>query len=103
MHPLLQRHKLALPCVSFPLAGLASTWGTPEQGCQNPRTWNTSVACSLAQPHLGHTSHLKQYTHTHTHTCVHILSHLQSQSMNVTIRAWALRRLVSAGQRSFIQ
>ena len=43
--------------------------GTPEQGCQNPRTWNTSVACSLAQPHLGHTSHLKQYTHTHTHVC----------------------------------
>ena len=69
MHPLVQRHKLALPCVSFPLTGLASTWGTPEQGCQSPRTWNTSVACSLAQPHLGHTSHLKQYdTHAHTHT-----------------------------------
>ena len=68
MHPLVQRHKLALPCISFPITGLASTWGTPEQGCQNPRTWNTSVACSLAQPHLEHTSHLKQYIHTRAHT-----------------------------------
>ena len=68
MHPLVQRHKLALPCISFPITGLASTWGTPEQGYQNSRTWNTSVACSLAQPHLEHTSHLKQYIHTRAHT-----------------------------------
>ena len=51
----------------------ASTSGTPKQGCQNPGTWDI---CSLAQPHLGHTSHLKSYTHTRV--CARTRTHTQS-------------------------